>query len=249
MRLLRNYFLRDSFSRCPRRRSCPVVSPAFFSAPACRPSSQRYPHRTGIQFSSYTREGGMFLLIEFSVAKWRAFSRMILKSFTGMRFFSGNPSVYPDLRSKMTCVISGYQKLFWRSFLASSSTYPDLYRQNITLFLPSEQNFFLSSYLSRFFGGKWHVFQQNVHKMFTIEMQNWNSSTYPGFTRQNTTIFRPPAPTFFRALYLYRFGGEMCSFLNNNGNVLLEDLFRFLDSCPIFVFWPKASFIPLHLVG
>ena len=64
MRLLRNNFLRDSFSRCPRRRSCPVVSPAFFSAPACRPSSQRYPHRTGIQFSSYTREGGMFPLIE-----------------------------------------------------------------------------------------------------------------------------------------------------------------------------------------
>lgn len=44
-------------------------------------------------------------------------------------------------------------------------------------------------------------------------------------------------------------GGEMCSFLNNNGNVLLEDLFRFLDLCPIFVFWPKASFSPLHLVG
>ena len=129
-------------SRCTRCRSCLVVSPAFFVAPAYKPSSRRYLIGRVFCFQN-SCEGKYSLLIQILKGKM---ATDFAKSFS---IILNEPLLIQILKGKMTCVFMKIFKMFTsdnHSTQAFPSTYPDSYRQNITIFRPTEQIFYVVFY-------------------------------------------------------------------------------------------------------
>ena len=97
--------------RCTRCRSCPVVSPAFFVAPACKPSSRRYLIGRVFCFQN-SCEGKYSLLIQILKGKmatdFAQRSRIFMWSSTNPDFEVKNGVCFAELFIKylhLTCLI------------------------------------------------------------------------------------------------------------------------------------------------